>query len=45
MRLIKESTKTWCLAIELNETDRDLIFKAEIPGVEIQHLNINAELR
>ncbi|MGB5634367.1 MAG: Hsp20/alpha crystallin family protein [Waterburya sp.] len=34
---------TWCPAIEFNETDRDLILKAEIPGVEIKHLNINAE--
>lgn len=35
--------KTWCPAIELNETEKDLILKAEIPGVEIKHLNINAE--
>ena len=38
-----ETSKTWCPAIELNETDRNLIFKAELPGVEIKHLNINAE--
>ena len=38
-----EANKTWCPAIELNETDRNLILKAEIPGVEIKHLNINAE--
>ena len=37
-----EASKTWCPAIELNETDRNLILKAEIPGVEIKHLNINA---
>ena len=42
---MKESGKTWCPAIELNETDRDLILKAELPGVEIKHLNINAEPR
>ena len=42
---MKESGKTWCLAIELNETDRDLILKAEIPGVEIKHLNISAEAK
>jgi HSP20 family protein len=36
-------SKTWCPAIEFNETDRDLILKAEIPGVEIKHLNICAE--
>ncbi|MDJ0691833.1 MAG: Hsp20/alpha crystallin family protein [Xenococcaceae cyanobacterium MO_188.B32] len=35
--------KTWCPAIELNETNEDLILKAEVPGVEIHHLNINAE--
>ena len=40
---MKELDKTWCPAIELNETDRDLILKAELPGVEIKHLNISAE--
>ena len=40
---MKEAEGTWCPAIELNETDRDLILKAELPGVEIKHLNINAE--
>ena len=40
---MKEQTKTWCPAIELNEVDEDLILKAEVPGVEIQHLNIHAE--
>ncbi len=38
-----EEGKTWCPAIEFNETDRDLILKAEIPGVEIKHLNISAQ--
>ena len=38
-----EENKIWCPAIELNETDKDLILKAEIPGVEIKHLNISAE--
>ena len=37
-----KASKTWCPAIELNETDRHLVLKAEIPGVEIKHLNINA---
>ena len=32
--------RTWCPAIEFNETDEILILKAEIPGVEIRHLNI-----
>ncbi len=40
---MEEAGKTWCPAIEFNETDRDLILKAEIPGVEIKHLNISAE--
>ena len=40
---MKESSKTWCPAIELNETDKDLILKAEIPGVEIKDINISAE--
>lgn len=35
--------KTWCPAIEFNETPTELILKAEIPGVEIKDLNINAE--
>ena len=38
-----EAEGTWCPAIELNETDRDLILKADLPGVEIRHLNLNAE--
>lgn len=38
-----EASKTWCPAIELNQTKRNLILKAEIPGVEIKHLHINAE--
>ena len=38
-----EASKTWCPAIELNETDKYLTLKAEMPGVEIKHLNINAE--
>lgn len=40
---MKEDDKTWCPAIEFNENDRELILKAEIPGVEIKHLNIHAE--
>ncbi len=40
---MKEQTKTWCPAIELNEIDEELILKAEVPGVEIKHLNIHAE--
>lgn len=40
---MNEQSKTWCPAIELNETNEDLILKAEVPGVEIHHLNIHAE--
>ena len=36
-------SKTWCPAIELNETNDNLVLKAEVPGVEIHHLNIHAE--
>lgn len=38
-----EAGKIWCPAIEFNETEQYLILKAEIPGVDIKHLNINAE--
>ena len=37
------TSATWCPAIELNETNTDLILKAEVPGVDIKHLNIHAE--
>lgn len=40
---MKEFDKTWCPAIEFNENDQELILKAEIPGVDIKHLNINAQ--
>lgn len=40
---MNEQSKIWCPAIELNETNEDLILKAEVPGVEIHHLNIHAE--
>ncbi|MBE9045493.1 Hsp20/alpha crystallin family protein [Pleurocapsales cyanobacterium LEGE 10410] len=40
---MKQEDKTWCPAIEFNETDRDLVLKAELPGVEIKDLNISAE--
>lgn len=43
MKVMKESSETWCPAIELNETDRNLILKAELPGVDIKHLNLSAE--
>ncbi len=40
---MNQEEKTWCPAIEFNETEKYLILKAEIPGVEIKHLNIHAE--
>ncbi len=40
---MNEQNKTWCPAIEFNENDRDLVLKAEVPGVEIKNLNIHAE--
>ena len=40
---MNEQSKTWCPAIEFNETNEELILKAEVPGVEIKNLNINAE--
>jgi HSP20 family protein len=40
---MNEQGKTWCPAIELNENNEELILKAEVPGVEIKHLNIHAE--
>ena len=40
---MEESDQTWCPAIELDETDTDLILKAELPGVAINELNIHAE--
>ena len=43
MNEVNEVNKTWCPAIELNETTENLILKAEVPGVEISHLKIHAE--
>lgn len=40
---MNKASKTWCPAIEFNETEENLILKAEVPGVEINHLNIHAE--
>ena len=37
------SEKTWCPAIELQETNDNLILKAEVPGVNLQDLHIHAE--
>ena len=37
---MNESEKTWCPAIEFNETDRELILKAEVPGVEAKDLDV-----
>ena len=40
---MNKENKTWCPAIELNETKENLILKAEVPGVEIRHLNVLPE--
>lgn len=40
---MSKQNKTWCPAIEFNETDRELILKAELPGVKIEDLIINAQ--
>ena len=40
---MSEQNRTWCPAIEFNETDRELILKAELPGVKIEDLIINAQ--
>ena len=42
---MSEQNRTWFPAIELNETDEELILKAELPGVKIQDLIINAQTR
>ncbi|AFZ38127.1 heat shock protein Hsp20 (plasmid) [Stanieria cyanosphaera PCC 7437] len=42
---MSEQNKTWCPNIEFNETDEELILKAELPGVKIEDLIINAQTR
>lgn len=42
---MSEQNKTWCPAIEFNETDEELILKAELPGVKIEDLIINAKTK
>jgi HSP20 family protein len=42
--MMKEASQTWCPAIELNESNEELILKAEVPGVAIEHLKIHAEI-
>lgn len=42
---MSEQNKTWCPNIEFNETDEELILKAELPGVKIEDLMINAQIR
>lgn len=41
---MSEQNKTWCPNIEFNETDEELILKAELPGVKIEDLMINAKV-
>ena len=40
---MSEQNKIWCPAIEFNETDEELVLKAELPGVKIEDLIINAQ--
>ncbi|MBW4534344.1 MAG: Hsp20/alpha crystallin family protein [Waterburya sp.] len=42
---MSEQNQTWCPNIEFNETDEELILKAELPGVKIEDLIINARIR
>lgn len=42
---MSEQNKTWCPNIEFNETDEELILKAQLPGVKIEDLMINAQIR
>ena len=37
--------RTWYPAIEFNETDEELILKAEVPGVKIEDLMVNAQTK
>ena len=41
--MMRVNDSTWCPAIELDETETNLILKAEVPGVEIKDLKIQAE--
>ena len=43
MTVTANKEKTWCPAIEFNETDTSLILKAEVPGVERKHLNVRVK--
>ena len=42
---MSEQNKTWYPAIEFNETDEELILRAEVSGVKIEDLIINAQTR
>ena len=37
--------RTWYPAVEFTETNEELIFKAEVPGVKIKDLIINAQTK
>ena len=41
--MMARQNETWCPAVEFNESENELILKAEVPGVDIAHLNIYAE--
>lgn len=41
---MSDNNNIWCPALELNETDTELILKAELPGVEQRELQVHAEV-
>ena len=42
---MSEQNKTWYPAIEFNETDEELILRAEVPGVKIEDLIVNPKTK
>lgn len=40
MTVAMNNEPTWCPAIEFTETDKTLVLKAEVPGVERKQLNV-----
>lgn len=42
---MSEQNKIWFPALEFNETDEELILKAELPGVKIEDLIVKAQTK
>ena len=42
---MSEQNNTWYPAIEFNETDEELILRAEVPGVKIEDLIVNPKTK